>query len=633
MPYPKLANNLTLFCALLVTYYAFSYFLSPVPEGPPGSSYIAMCIVLMHIVNSRLGFLASMPDMRSRLSLTLTALAAACVILLLALQAYYVVAWLYSMFDDELIISYQRLKELVLATHVSLTIVLCGLLFGATHPTARYKRPSRYDYGLLLLSLLPLVTYHSRNLDYFTFRTSVEYFSTLALIPAVLLTAAKLVERFASGAFNTAPVVAVMAWMFYARPGISSLLQRPIELSVHSRFMILLALTAVVSLIHSRRRRWIPAAAALLLVTISIEGYVLRGPDQYGPPPTRATQGIPDYLSEGFDTTPDVYFLVYDSYPTERTLHTHGIQNAEQMSLLKNHGFVLYDGIYTVAPGSIGSISRVLDMAAVPTRGIGENNTVNAVLQREGYLTHLVLSSYFLRSAEALGADHTYPYPEIREGVKAVYTGLMVGEFKTELVFGDSERSEWLKEKRSILSAHTDRPKFLYSHSPYPGHSQNSGRCRANEGELFANRLELANEEMRQDIGTILESQRKSIIVVAGDHGPFLTGDCYLLASKDPSQVTVDELVDRYGAFLAVRWPDEVKVLGEMSVLQDLFFGIFSTLTGSPDVLANRPDWSTSGLGEAVPPGGIKNGVIQFGRSEGQRLFPDALTETEAGQN
>ena len=62
-----------------------------------------------------------------------------------------------------------------------------------------------------------------------------------------------------------------------------------------------------------------------------------------------------------------------------------------------------------------------------------------------------------------------------------------------------------------------------------------------------------ANEEMRHDIDEILETARDAIIVVAGDHGPYLTGDCAERRPGRSSEVTGDELVDRYGLLPAVR--------------------------------------------------------------------------------
>src|SRR5690606_8940813 len=122
------------------------------------------------------------------------------------------------------------------------------------------------------------------------------------------------------------------------------------------------------------------------------------------------------------------------------------------------------------------------------------------------------------------------------------------------------------------------------------GHSQNSGRCRPDEAELYAARLERANREMRDDIETILATGRPSIVIVAGDHGASLTGDCLVLAGRPLETVTVADLADRHGALLAIRWPDGAAAPGPDRILtvQDIMFGVAAFMLDDERVYEHR---------------------------------------------
>lgn len=623
----KHAANAAFFGALLLGYYLVSYASSHVQEKPPGSTYMAICIVLANVVNAIVGVFAWALPKWTRLARILRILAGVCLVAIAALQTYYAAAWTYTTPDWRMVIPYRLTKEILLGTHLSLLALLFAILLTArtTPPTSSLKLR---DYGLLSFCFLPLITYHSGNLDYFTPRASLAYFAVFGIVPVGLMTIVKHLQRLGGVSLDTAPIVAGMAWMFYARASISSALERPIESSVFAMLGILVGALLVLSVGYARQPRWMTMAGiGLVLVTIA-QSYVFRPASETSrgglSGQTSQTQ-IPGYLSGPFQKKPDVYFLVFDGYSTEQVLGLQGIENGRQMQLLKDKGFVFYDKTYTVALVSKPSISRVLDMASPTARAIGGNNLVNAVLQREGYRTHLVLTPYFLYDTQVFGADQIFPDRSQGDALTALYKGLLAGEFKAEFVFTFTSRlgrDEWLAKKRDVLGSRTVYPKFLYAHSPYPSHSQFSGQCLENENELFAQRLTLANEEMRDDIDAILNSQRDAIIVIAGDHGPFLTGDCFQLWGWDPSRVTAAELVDRYGVFLAIRWPDSLPLrFDEIAVLQDLFFAVFATLKGDAKVMLERPDWETQGFGPTLPAGAIKRGVIEFGRDKGKPLY------------
>ena len=165
-------------------------------------------------------------------------------------------------------------------------------------------------------------------------------------------------------------------------------------------------------------------------------------------------------------------------------------------------------------------------------------------------------------------------------------------------------------------------PRLIYMHDSLPGHSQNSGQCLPNETDLFKERLEIANHQMRQDLEVITRSDPSAIIIVAGDHGPYLTKNCTGTSSHyDTSEIDRLDVQDRFGTFLAIRWPtDNFEEYDNITVLQDIFPVMFAylyddsqflTATVAPETLS---PWRIIGVS-------VSDGRISGGVHDGQLLF------------
>ena len=159
-------------------------------------------------------------------------------------------------------------------------------------------------------------------------------------------------------------------------------------------------------------------------------------------------------------------------------------------------------------------------------------------------------------------------------------------------------------------------------HTSFPGHSQNSGTCLPDETEQFAVRLDRANIEMQQDIQTITKNDPAGIIIVAGDHGPYLTKNCLITEGEyDISEISRLDIQDRYGTFLAIRWPTEdFTDYDEITVLQDLFPAVFAYLFQDTSILQAKVKPLTL---EAHRISGVtvENNIIHGGINDGEPLF------------
>src|SRR3990170_8981881 len=84
---------------------------------------------------------------------------------------------------------------------------------------------------------------------------------------------------------------------------------------------------------------------------------------------------------------------------------------------------------------------------------------------------------------------------------------------------------------------------------------------------------------MQEDLDLLLENDPEAIIIIAGDHGPYLTKNCDSTGKGDYdlSEITRQDIQDRFGTFLAIRWPsDNFDTYDDIIVLQDVFPSIFA---------------------------------------------------------
>jgi hypothetical protein len=159
-------------------------------------------------------------------------------------------------------------------------------------------------------------------------------------------------------------------------------------------------------------------------------------------------------------------------------------------------------------------------------------------------------------------------------------------------------------------------------HDPLPDHSQNSGACLPDETELYRERLIRANYQMKQDVETIIQNDPGAIIIVAGDHGPYLTKNCYATGSDyDISEISRLDILDRFGTFLAIKWPTEdFSEYDDITVLQDIFPAIFAYLFKDARLLEAKVEPITFCC-PSISGAQVKNGIIYGGIDDGEPLF------------
>jgi len=322
--------------------------------------------------------------------------------------------------------------------------------------------------------------------------------------------------------------------------------------------------------------------------------------------------------------TPDIFLLTYDSYVENETMLQYGIDNSAQEEYLSSRGFHLYKGVYSVSADSLGSMDRMLDvnLEVKPSRrAVSGNGNVHVILEKRGYATFGILNNDYLFIGTKPAYDRFYPEPQ-ETPVALFAKAVLEGEFRFDTGFDGVMFSDFVEQKRKIMGDRNDSPKFLYTHTG-PGHSQNSGKCLPNEVELFEERLVEANQEMKEDIQTVIENNPDAIIIVNGDHGPYLTKNCTSLTEYEKEEIRRLDIQDRFGTFLAIRWPEGAEIEhGKIRILQDVFPVVFSYLFDDRSIQdATIPDITLkTGVTAGVT---VENGIIRGGMDDGEPLFPD----------
>jgi len=328
--------------------------------------------------------------------------------------------------------------------------------------------------------------------------------------------------------------------------------------------------------------------------------------------------------------TPNIYLLVYDSYVTNETMLNYGIDNSSQEEYLKILGFTLYPRTYSIDGATVESMSRVLnastDFLGPRRRALSGDGVVQNSLQNIEYKVYGIFpSDYWFRG---IGSSYDSSFYELsidNIGMRPhelLISGILTGEFRFDIGFDDIPYNQFIETKRDILSKSAGNQVFIYTHSKFPNHSQNSGTCLSNEKEKYSENLNKANDEMIRDINTIIDNDPDSIIIVAGDHGPYLTKNCIGTSDNyDISEITREDIQDRFGTFLAIRWPTEDHILyDDINVLQDLFVAIFAYMYEDLEILQFKIPPEILGTSR-ISGASVNDGIIIGGINDGEPLF------------
>ena len=489
-----------------------------------------------------------------------------------------------------------------------------------------YRSIGGGEATLLLFPMTPVVSYLIINRETLSLAASaIVLVAVTALTGLVVLVVPFLLRRLVPTAV-TVMMGLGLSWVLYDMAS----LNRDFRWADAGDVAIQLILAAVVSVvglaIYLRSRR---AAYAISAVYFAVSGVAMPlagvGRTELSADDSLTTANAARLsLVEQTDgsrlrQTPDIIVLTYDAYVGQETMLQYGIDNSAQESFLESMGFRIYPDAYSIAGMSVASMGPFLG-GTTPEEGVAGDSPFLGLLREAGYQTYgLFVHDLFFREHSPA---YDYYWPEPLPGEQWMLRAILEGQFAPIQV--SPEHAEFLSAKRSVLSDGSSSPIFVYTHT-LPSHSQNSGRCLDDETARYQARLVDANTEMRNDIEAVSVARPDAIIVVNGDHGPYLTKNCTWLWTRDyaPEDVTRLDIQDRVGAFLAIRWPEGMAAADEpIETIQDVLPAILGDLHPDLDYEDLRLPSETNSNGSLAIGGlDVKDGVIVGGPDDGERLF------------
>jgi hypothetical protein len=381
-------------------------------------------------------------------------------------------------------------------------------------------------------------------------------------------------------------------------------------------------------LLYNLNARWLLHLFILLNFVANSSAQILSQGANNPPLPVEENKLLALVENKTPAVTPNIYLLVYDAYVPNETMLGYGIDNSAQENYLHKKGFTFYPHTYSIGSATLETMTRVLNVSTeyISGRrtGVSGDGITQKILRSLGYKTYgLFPYDYMFRGTNS-SYDYSFPESSIPPYIQLL-KAIFMGEFRFDIEkvgFKEQPRAQFVETKQSIFKNVSGNKVFVYMHSDLPSHGQTSGACRSNETDLFKARLADANIEMRQDVNLIIENDPGAIVIIAGDHGPYLTKNCGQLSGVyDLQEVSRLDIQDRYGTFLAIRWPTgDFVEYDDIRVLQDIFPAVFAYLYKDKTILESKFD-PIIPIPNRISGASVNNGVIRGGINDGELLF------------
>lgn len=293
---------------------------------------------------------------------------------------------------------------------------------------------------------------------------------------------------------------------------------------------------------------------------------------------------------------PNIYFILADGYSSFAYMKENGIDVDGFRNYLSGSGFHLYDEAFSNYHSTTEALPAMLNMdhhyyrlshkhrsgEVMKTARViaGGRNNLADLLRRNSYQVQYIHNWPYLL-LHGCTADHCYgekPFAgakmvlgEIKPvaGTKRALDGILSKFNRKE---NKEETDHWtrrlkpygvrrpledsrLEVVRLIEQNTHNSPTFQYIHLYAPTHAPDRvvGICdEAEQITQYAERVLAINTYLQQLITDIISRDPDAVIVLTGDHGPFIARKC----SRWLDAGTLGDYRDRMGVIMAIRWPE-----------------------------------------------------------------------------
>ena len=337
-----------------------------------------------------------------------------------------------------------------------------------------------------------------------------------------------------------------------------------------------------------------------------------------------------DSVLQGIDTRfqkrSNVYFFVLDSYTSIAAIKTMGLVGVEGLtsfySKLQDQGFILYPNFFTNFQRTNYAMASYFNMdtkhrgnsiyrsSVVPDLQeiVASTNPVYKIFSDNKYDIKKILSDRFLVGNRCktcvFGNEQRQRYLSLFDKIVAFNLLTPIIDSppkKLPQSFFKQQSSyythDWRIDRKTqhVLTHlaeqyHGSNSHLTFVHFYLPYHTELTGRCdQGYETQKYSERLSDTHRVLLPEIKKIIENDDQSLIILAGDHGPFIFDQC----SSNPAMRTIEEIIEPQGAFLAIKWGGgdyDGRYDRHIKSSANLFRYIFSYLMGHEQLLQNKPD-------------------------------------------
>jgi YidC/Oxa1 family membrane protein insertase len=439
------------------------------------------------------------------------------------------------------------------------------------------------------IMLFPLILYLKSNAVYFVGSDSFMYCGALILFAVLLPLCAYFLNQVSINEANMFSAAFIISAMFLPliREIVGYAGQTPID------FIILFSVALFIVKLFDKHKKIIVVfflSAALCAAFVNIKVSSKSSVEQSL---LESTVQIPQELMElEMKDDASIYLFMHDGFPRKDLAEYIGLKYDELDEIFSQNGFKVYD-VYSIGYNTNVSMTSVFDIkdhridedlinAQKGRRIMSGDNVVNLLLRSKGYETAIAGEDdpySFDKRLFALGL--TAGKPRMKN---QVLLGLMQGRLNTMLLKHRMEGSPAM-QVAEFARDNGGKNKIYAWGAAGPDHSSLSLNL-SDELKTWSVKYYNAIADFKKELRTAIENNPNAIIIFMSDHGPWMLGN----PRSDYIGVPDDQLSpmyfrDKYGAAMAIRWPDKVRASKydkDFVITQDLFPIVFAYLYDSP---------------------------------------------------